>query len=91
MSADVPLVAGFSEDEDDEWLYGEANPNDETNSSKQITGALAVSKVPHTFLLFMKKNFFVEYYFEIKFLNKKSSKIRPTMKLTMRACTQVNI
>ena len=85
MSADAPLVAGFSEDEDDEWLYGEANPNDETNSSKQITGALAVSKV--LFLLFMK-NFCFEYYFEIKF---KSSKIRPTMKLTMRACTQVKI
>ena len=47
MSVDAPLVAGFNEDEDDEWLYGETNPNDETNSSKQITGALAVSKVRH--------------------------------------------
>ena len=49
MSVDAPLVAGFNEEEDDAWLYGEAgNANDET-SSEQITEALVESKVIECF------------------------------------------
>lgn len=45
MSIDVPAGANFTEDEDDEWLYGETNGNDENSASRQLTGALAESKL----------------------------------------------
>ena len=52
MSIDAPPGANFNDEDDDEWLYGEAHANEDNSSSRQLTGALAESKVSYsTFLL----------------------------------------